>query len=94
VEEDANRVIEEWKRASDDQKLVEWLTEVNSVFQEPLRIDSLENVEREIENHCRTKKALQDRAQAIEETVANANDLEKAGTLSATDTKGTCYKTS
>ena len=94
MEEDANRVIEEWKRAGDDKKLVEWLTEVNSVFQEPLRIDSLENVEREIENHCRTKKALQDRTQAIEETVANANDLEEAGTLSETDIKGIWYKTS
>ena len=69
-------------------ELVEWLTEVNSVFQEPFKVDSLENVEREIETHCATKQALQDRTKAIKETVANAKDLEEAGTLSETYIKG------
>ncbi len=71
--------------------LVDWLTEVNSVFQESFHVDSLENVEREIEAHCATKTALKDRTQAMEETVANAKDLETAGTLSETDMKST-YK--
>jgi tetrahydromethanopterin S-methyltransferase subunit H len=73
--------------------LVEWLTEINAVFQEPFNVDSLENLEREIEAHSATKVALQDRSKALEGTVANAKALEEAGTLSETDMKGTYART-
>lgn len=69
--------------------LVNWLSEIDSMFQESLNVDSLESVEREVEAHCATRAALQDSADAIERTVKNAKTLETAGTLCETDVKGT-----
>ena len=71
--------------------LVEWLTDVNSGFQEAFNVDSLEDIEREIEAHCATKAALDESSQAIEGTIASAKTLEMEGNLSETDMKGyTC----
>lgn len=68
--------------------LVDWLSEIDSVFQESISVDSLESVEREVEAHCATKAALQDSSDAIERTVENAKALEAAGTLCEADVKG------